>query len=103
MMIVIIGIGQHQRGDDGAGQAAVNAWKKAFPQTDASKYIRVEREELPGIGLISLFRRRTSCNYRRCSQIATAHLEKFTKCQLINWKALKLAQVVFMVLDSQKP
>ena len=54
MKIVIIGIGQHLRGDDGAGQAAVEAWIKAYPQTAANNNLRVEMEELPGISLISL-------------------------------------------------
>jgi len=54
MKIVIIGVGQTMRGDDGAGPAAVKAWVKRYPQTQEAAQIRTEIEELPGLNLLSL-------------------------------------------------
>ena len=54
MNIVIIGIGQTLRGDDGAGPAAVKSWVKRYPQTQETAQIRTEIEELPGLNLLSL-------------------------------------------------
>ncbi len=52
MDIVVIGIGQSLRGDDGAGPEAVRRWQEKFPAT-ASR-LRVETAELPGLGLLDL-------------------------------------------------
>jgi hydrogenase maturation protease len=52
MHIVVIGIGQPLRGDDGAGLEAVRRWQEKFPQT--AKSVRVETAELPGLGLLDL-------------------------------------------------
>ncbi len=52
MDIVVIGIGQSLRGDDGAGLAAVRRWQEAFPAT--ARRVRVETAELPGLGLLDL-------------------------------------------------
>lgn len=54
MNIVIIGVGQTMRGDDGAGPAAVKAWVERYPQTLGTTQIRTEIEELPGLSLLSL-------------------------------------------------
>lgn len=54
MNIVIIGIGQTLRGDDGAGPAAVKAWEDRYSHTDEIVQIRTEIEELPGLNLLSL-------------------------------------------------
>ncbi len=42
------------RGDDGAGLAAIHAWQQTYPRTAERHDIRIELEELPGIGLLSL-------------------------------------------------
>ena len=52
MNIVVIGIGQTLRGDDGAGLEAVRRWQEKYPATAAR--VRVELSELPGLGLIDL-------------------------------------------------
>ena len=54
MNILIIGVGQTMRGDDGAGPAAVKAWVERYPQTLSTIQIRTEIEELPGLSLLSL-------------------------------------------------
>ena len=54
MKIVIIGVGQTMRGDDGAGPAAVKAWGERYPPTQKTAQIRTEIEELPGLNLLSL-------------------------------------------------
>ena len=54
MKIVIIGVGQTMRGDDGAGPAAVKAWGERYPQTQETAQIRTEIEELPSLNLLSL-------------------------------------------------
>ncbi len=52
--IVVIGIGQSLRGDDGAGLAAVLLWNADFQQKLDRPAVRVELAELPGIGLLNL-------------------------------------------------
>ncbi len=51
-MIVVIGIGQTLRGDDGAGIQAVQRWQAANPATASHPQLRVELEELPGLSLL---------------------------------------------------
>ena len=51
--IVVIGIGQELRGDDGAGLAVVHRWQKLYPQT-ASR-VRVEISPLPGLDLLNVW------------------------------------------------
>ena len=55
MDIVIIGIGQTLRGDDGAGLAAVQLWQRIYPPSTDLPSVRVELAELPGLSLIDLF------------------------------------------------
>ncbi len=50
--IVVIGIGQSMRGDDGAGPEAVRCWQEKYPGT--ADRLRVEIAELPGLGLLDL-------------------------------------------------
>ena len=52
--LVVIGIGQALRGDDGAGLAAVQVWQETYPDSARHSNVRVELAELPGIGLLSL-------------------------------------------------
>jgi len=52
--LVVIGIGQTLRGDDGAGLAAVKTWQQSYPDSARRSNLRVELAELPGIGLLSL-------------------------------------------------
>jgi hydrogenase maturation protease len=54
MKIVIIGIGQTMRGDDGVGVFAVQAWQKQHPHTAALPEVCVEIAELPGLDLLEL-------------------------------------------------
>lgn len=54
MNIVLIGVGQTLRGDDGAGPAVVKAWKEYYPTTFENTQIRTEIEELPGLNLLSI-------------------------------------------------
>ena len=54
MNIVLIGVGQTLRGDDGVGPAVVKAWKEFYPTTFENPQIRTEIEELPGLNLLSL-------------------------------------------------
>jgi hydrogenase maturation protease len=51
--IVVIGIGQEMRGDDGAGLAVVHRWQKLYPRT-ASR-VRVELSPLPGLDLLNVW------------------------------------------------
>lgn len=54
MEIIVIGIGQSLRGDDGAGLAVVQHWQALYPvQADANQ-VRVELAELPGLSLLDL-------------------------------------------------
>ncbi len=50
--IVVIGIGQSLRGDDGAGPSAVSQWQETFPETAGRPEVRVETLELPGLELL---------------------------------------------------
>jgi hydrogenase maturation protease len=52
--ILIIGIGQSLRGDDGAGLAAVLRWQQQFPTQAANPDLQVELVELPGLALLDL-------------------------------------------------
>jgi hydrogenase maturation protease len=52
MNIVIIGIGQSIRGDDGAGLEVVRLWRERHPASAAR--VRAEITELPGLGLLDL-------------------------------------------------
>jgi hydrogenase maturation protease len=54
MKIVIIGIGQTMRGDDGVGVLAVQLWQKQHPHTAAHPDVQVEIAELPGLDLLEL-------------------------------------------------
>lgn len=51
--LVVIGIGQELRGDDGAGLAVVRQWQKKYPHT-ASR-VRVEFCPLPGLDLLNVW------------------------------------------------
>lgn len=50
--IIVIGIGQSLRGDDGAGPRAVCEWRETFPETAGKPEVRVETLELPGLELL---------------------------------------------------
>ena len=50
--VVVAGIGQKLRGDDGAGLEAVSAWASEYPGTAWSGDVRVEIRELPGLELL---------------------------------------------------
>ena len=54
MDIVIIGVGQNLRGDDGAGLAAVQLWQQSFPRSASHPSLRIELAELSGLGLLDL-------------------------------------------------
>lgn len=54
MEIVIIGIGQSMRGDDGAGLAAVQHWQRAYPHSASHPSLRIEIVDLPGLSLLDL-------------------------------------------------
>ena len=51
--VVVIGIGQELRGDDGAGLAVVRRWQKQFSQ--AASRVRVELCPLPGLHLLNVW------------------------------------------------
>ena len=51
--IVVIGIGQELRGDDGAGLAVVRRWQKQYPLT--ASQVRVELCSLPGLDLLNVW------------------------------------------------
>ena len=50
MNILVLGIGQSLRGDDGAGLEAVRLWQQNHPET--TQKVQVELSELPGLGLL---------------------------------------------------
>jgi len=50
--IIVIGIGQSLRGDDGAGLRAVSQWRETFQETAGRHEVRVETLELPGLELL---------------------------------------------------
>ncbi len=52
MDILIIGLGQQLRGDDGAGLEAVRLWQETYPET--AKKVHVILAEMPGLGLLDL-------------------------------------------------
>jgi len=54
MKIVILGIGQSLRSDDGAGLGAVHRWKETFPLTANNALLTASETELPGLELLNL-------------------------------------------------
>ena len=54
MKIVVIGVGQTMRGDDGVGVIAVQSWQAQYPQTASRPEVRVEIAGLPGLDLLEL-------------------------------------------------
>lgn len=50
--MIIIGIGQSLRGDDGAGLAAVQLWQRIYPSSANHPSVHVELAELPGLSLL---------------------------------------------------
>lgn len=50
--IMILGIGQSMRQDDGAGVEAVKRWQAIFPEHAANPDLNVEVLELPGLELL---------------------------------------------------
>jgi hydrogenase maturation protease len=53
MNIIVIGIGQSLRGDDGIGPEAVGLWSTVHPQTAEDPRIRILLLETPGLGLLA--------------------------------------------------
>ena len=53
MNLVVVGTGQSLRGDDGAGLAAVETWRKSH-QSAQDPRIRIEVTELPNSSLTQL-------------------------------------------------
>ena len=53
MTLLILGIGQSLRHDDGVGPAAVRFWKESFPILAQNPNVQTEIEELPGLGLLN--------------------------------------------------
>lgn len=53
-MLVVVGLGQPLRGDDGVGVEAVAAWQAAYPETACHPAVRVHLAEAPGLGLLDL-------------------------------------------------
>jgi hydrogenase maturation protease len=54
MNIIILGIGQSLRSDDGAGLAAIHHWEETFPLTASNISITALEIELPGLELLNL-------------------------------------------------
>jgi hydrogenase maturation protease len=52
MNIILIGIGQSLRGDDGAGPASVRFWEETFHRTSPSPSIHIQYSETPGLSLL---------------------------------------------------
>ena len=52
--LVIVGLGQEIRGDDGAGIAAVRSWQAKYTETASHPLIRVELVETPGLALTDI-------------------------------------------------
>jgi hydrogenase maturation protease len=52
MEIIIAGIGQSMRSDDGAGLAAVQLWQQSYPHSASLPNLRIELAELPGLSLL---------------------------------------------------
>jgi hydrogenase maturation protease len=56
MNIVLVGVGQSLRSDDGAGMVAVHSWRSKYPWYLGNSNLRVEIEQLPGLALLDLIR-----------------------------------------------
>jgi len=54
MKIVLVGVGQSLRSDDGAGIAAVQSWQSRYLLSLEHQNLRVEIEQLPGLALLDL-------------------------------------------------
>lgn len=54
MNIVLVGVGQSLRCDDGAGMLAVQSWQSKYPWRLEHPTVRVEIEQLPGLALLDL-------------------------------------------------
>jgi hydrogenase maturation protease len=52
MIVLVVGIGQTFRSDDGAGIAAVAQWQEAYPKTSQDPSIRIEFAEVTGLGIL---------------------------------------------------
>ncbi|MBN1440577.1 MAG: hydrogenase maturation protease [Anaerolineales bacterium] len=52
MNVVLIGIGQYLRGDDGAGPEAVRRWSAEFPAAAQDPRLQILLLETPGLGLL---------------------------------------------------
>jgi hydrogenase maturation protease len=50
--IIVIGIGQSLRSDDGAGLAAVQLWQKTYPASASHPSVQIELVEVPGLSLL---------------------------------------------------
>lgn len=55
MNVIVIGIGQSLRGDDGIGLAAVRQWSQDFPSSTADPRIKTILLETPGLDLLDYF------------------------------------------------
>jgi hydrogenase maturation protease len=53
MNLLVVGIGQSFRGDDGSGIAAVKFWRDSYKSAQDPQ-IRIEIAELPGLALLDL-------------------------------------------------
>ena len=54
MTLLILGIGQSLRHDDGVGPAAIKLFQENFPQDANNPLLRIEISELPGLNLLNL-------------------------------------------------
>jgi hydrogenase maturation protease len=54
MKIILLGIGQTMRGDDGLGPAAVRQWTRAYPEMARDPAILVAEAATPGMEILSL-------------------------------------------------
>jgi hydrogenase maturation protease len=52
--LLLIGLGQELRSDDGAGIAAVRSWQAEYPQTAAHPLVRVALLNTPGLSLLDM-------------------------------------------------
>ena len=53
MMLLVLGIGQSLRRDDGAGPAAVRLWSETYPHTSQNPSVEFKIVELPGLDLLN--------------------------------------------------
>jgi len=53
--ITVIGIGQNLRSDDGAGLAAVDTWRRAYPANAQHPRLQIVTAALPGLALLDMF------------------------------------------------